>query len=177
MYPPPQTGSFSTYMASQPTFSVQVLPPDGTPQNERCTCQGTCEYCARNSIDNATPNDSVSTVRSNQLHSSHPHSSPENPPPFHPGSAFDISLTHHTTSQANLQPRIPLNKPPEVETLLYSHLSLVPLLLWIPRNSKLLPCNLTPEHAYSCMGLFFISNLCVSYRYLALTTIDRILAA
>ncbi|KAG8221190.1 hypothetical protein J3R82DRAFT_2755 [Butyriboletus roseoflavus] len=158
---PPQTGLFPTRVASQPTFSARILPSDATPQNERCTCQGTCEYYVRGRSPShtATPNDSVSTVHSTQLYPSHPLPPAENPPPFNPCSAFDGSLTHHTTFQATFQPRIPFNKPPEVETLLNSHLRLIPLLLWIPHDSGLAPCNLPPEYAFSCMGLFFISDL------------------
>ncbi|KAH0836906.1 hypothetical protein J3R83DRAFT_8721 [Lanmaoa asiatica] len=159
---PPRTGLFPAYVTvSTPpaTFSTQILPSDDTPQYERYTCHSTCERHARGGSPtrNATQNDSVSTVRSTQLFLSHPFSPPENMVPSHP--AFNGSPTHHMTFQANFQPLIPLNKPPEVETLQDCHLRFIPLLLWMPHGSGLVPCNLPPEYAYLCMGLFFISDL------------------
>ena len=148
-----------------------MVPSDDIPQDEQYACQGTRESYAgsRGPIHDTTQNDSVLAVGSAQPYPSSPLSPPENPPSPHPR---PVSLTHH-----NFQPRIPLNKPPEVETLLNSHLCFIPLLLWISHGSGLAPRMLPPEHAYSCMGFFFISDLRVSYKYLILIAIDGPLAA
>lgn len=175
-YLPP--GLFPTYMTPLPTFSTQMLSSDGTPQDERYTCQDTRESYARgkSQIHGITQNDSLSGVRSAQLYPSNPLSSPKDLPSSHTCPASNGSLSHHMTSQPNSQPRIPRSKPPEVETLLNSHLCFIPLLLWIPHDSGLVRYNLPPEYAYLCMGLFFISDLSVSYRYLTPTAIEKMLA-
>jgi hypothetical protein len=156
-----------------------MLPSDGTPQDERYTCQDTREsYAQRMSqIHSATQNNSLLGAPSTQLYPSNPPPSPKDLPSSHTHPAFNGALVHHTTSQPSSQLRIPLSKPPEVETLLNSHLRSIPLLLWIPHDSRLVPCSLPPEYAYLCMGLFFISDLRVSYRYLTPTAIDKVLAA
>ncbi|KAG9308048.1 hypothetical protein JVU11DRAFT_12615 [Chiua virens] len=96
-------------------------------------------------MHNATQDDSVpaSTDRSSQLY---------------PYPTSDGSLTP-LTPLASFQPCIPLSKPPEVETLLNSQLHFIPLLLWVQRDSVLVPCHLSPEYEYSCMGFFFVSDL------------------
>lgn len=174
----PRIELFPTYVLL-PAFSTQMLHSDGTPQDERCACQGTRESCARgrSQIHCVTQNDSLSGVRSTQLCPSDPLFPPENLPSSLPCPAFSGSLSLHAASQRSSQPRIPLNKPPEVETLLNSQLHFIPLLLWIPHDSELVSCNLPTEYAYLCMGLFFISDLRVSYRYLTPTAIDTLLAA
>lgn len=148
-----------------------MLPSDDIPRDEEYACQGTRESYAgsRGPIHGATQDDSMLAVRSDQPCPSSPLSPPKSPPSPHPR---PVSLTHHTTSQHNFRPRIPLNKPPEVETLLNSQLCFIPLLLWISHGSGLAPRGLPLEHAYSCMGLFFISDLHVSYRCLILTAIE-----
>ncbi|KAG6381858.1 hypothetical protein JVT61DRAFT_472 [Boletus reticuloceps] len=127
--------------SSAPTSSTQLLDSNGIPLDEP--------------IHRAVQNDPVSTARSAQLCPSNLPCPPENVPPSYPCLALNGSLTPNTTSP----PRIPLNKPPDVETLLSSHRHSIPLLLWVSHDSGLVPCNLPPEYAYSCMGLFFISDL------------------
>jgi hypothetical protein len=46
----------------------------------------------------------------------------------------------------------------------------VPLLVFTSRESGLLPVQLPPEYAYCCLGLFFISDLNVSYLLVLLVT-------
>ena len=125
-------------------------------------------------MHSAVPDDLVSLDCETQVSPSHPPSPPENSPPSHPCPAFDATHTHHTIPQADFQSRIPLDKPPEVETLLNSQLRFIPLLLWISRDSELVPYKLPPEYVYLCLGLFFISDLHVSCGHLTLTAIDKI---
>ncbi|KAG1747776.1 uncharacterized protein EDB91DRAFT_1114795 [Suillus paluster] len=58
-----------------------------------------------------------------------------------------------------IQPQVPAQKPSEIETLVQCHMHKVPLLVFVSRESGLLPRQLPPEYAYSCLGLFFISDM------------------
>lgn len=163
-----------TASAPLPKSSTQILPLDGTPQ-----FQDTRESYAREGslVQSPTPNESELAGRSTESCTSSLSTPPNTPPPSHPCLALNGSLSHDATSQPDIQPQVPLSKPPEVETLLDSRLHCIPILLWIRRDSKLAPCKIPLEYAYLCMGYFFISDLRVSYRYLTPTVIDRILAA
>ncbi|KAF8141332.1 hypothetical protein EV363DRAFT_1391802 [Boletus edulis] len=141
-----EIGLSPTYVTvSAPTFSTPLLASNGIPLDEP--------------VHMAVQNDPASTARSAQPCPSDLPCPPENVPPSYPYLALNGSLTPDTTSPPAFQPRIPLNKPPDVETLLNSHHHSIPLLLWVSHDSGLVPCNLPPEYAYSCMGLFFISDL------------------
>lgn len=58
-----------------------------------------------------------------------------------------------------IQPRIPEQRPTEIETLDQCRMDKIPLLVFISRESGLLPVQLPPEYACCCLGLFFISDL------------------
>ncbi|KAF8550734.1 hypothetical protein OG21DRAFT_1513652 [Imleria badia] len=153
-YLPPGIGfppTHATVSAALPAFNTQMLPSDGTPQY-----QGARESYAggRSPIHSATQNNSGSAVRPTESCPSNLFSPPDNPPPSPSFLSLNGSLNHHMTSQ-----RVPLNKPPEVETLLNSCLHSIPLLLWIRHDSELVPCSIPPAYAYLCMGFFFISDL------------------
>ena len=138
-------------------------------------CQDTCVSYAKgmNVIHGATCNGSILAA----LYPCDPLLPPENLLLFQPHITYNGSPTHHTAFELGVQPCIPLNKPLEVETLLNSKIHFVPLLLWLSHSSGLVLCNLPQEYAYLCMELFFISELCMSFRYLTLAITDRMDAA
>lgn len=167
----PGTGLFPTPMGvSASTFDGRLLPSDRAPQYERCTHEPHTRETSP--ISNTAQDNLVSTIGSAQPYPSCLLPPPENSQPSHPLPAFNGSHNHQTDPQ----PPIPLCKPPEMDTLMDSHIRFVPLLLWIAHDSDLVPCNPPPEYLYLCMGLFFISNLRVSHRYLILAATDRIVA-
>lgn len=66
------------------------------------------------------------------------------------------------TPQFQLQipePQIPEQRPFEIETLDQCRMDNTPLLVFVSRESGLLPLQLPPEYACSCLGLFVISDL------------------
>ena len=148
-----------------------MLPWNDTTQDERDTRQDTRASYAEgmSAIHGATCNGSISAA----LYPCDPLLPTENSLLSQPRIAYNGSPTHHTAFELGVQPRIPLNKPPEVETLLNSKIHFIPLLLWLSHGSGLVPCNLPQEYAYLCMGLFFISELRVSFRYLTPAITDR----
>ncbi|KAG0704566.1 hypothetical protein DFH29DRAFT_910904 [Suillus ampliporus] len=69
------------------------------------------------------------------------------------------TLAVSLSTTPKIQPRMPEQKPSEIETLVQCRMHKVPLLIFVSRESGLLPRQLPPEYACSCLGLFFISDL------------------
>ncbi|KAF9224259.1 hypothetical protein BS17DRAFT_105572 [Gyrodon lividus] len=61
--------------------------------------------------------------------------------------------------RVRLPQSVPLIQPPDIQTLLDSRARLAPLLIWLSRDCKLMPCTTSPDCTYSCLGFFFIANL------------------
>lgn len=75
-----------------------------------------------------------------------------------------------SSSTPQIQPRIPEQRPFEIETLDQCRMDKTPLLVFISRESGLLPVQLPLEYACCCLGLFFISDLNVSSSLVLLVT-------
>ena len=68
------------------------------------------------------------------------------------------------SSTSIIQPfRLPVQKPPEIETLVQSRACSVPLLVFASQESGLLPRPLSAEYACVCLGFFFISDIKVCF--------------
>jgi hypothetical protein len=75
-----------------------------------------------------------------------------------------------SSATLQIQPRIPEQRPYEIETLDQCRMDNTPLLVFVSRESRLLPLQLPPEHACCCLGLFVISALNVSSLLVLLVT-------
>lgn len=64
-----------------------------------------------------------------------------------------------SSSAPQIQTRIPEQRPSEIETLDQCRMDQTPLLVFVSRESGLLPLQLAPEYACCCLGLFVISDL------------------
>lgn len=64
-----------------------------------------------------------------------------------------------SSATPQIQPRIPEQRPSEIETLDQCRMDKTPLLVFVSRESGLLPLQLPPEYACCCLGLFVISDL------------------
>ncbi|KAG1845900.1 hypothetical protein DFJ58DRAFT_800196 [Suillus subalutaceus] len=64
-----------------------------------------------------------------------------------------------SSATPQIQPQIPEQRPSEIETLDQCRMDKTPLLVFISRESGLLPLQLPPEYACCCLGLFVISDL------------------
>lgn len=64
-----------------------------------------------------------------------------------------------SSATPQIQPRMPEQRPSEIEILDQDRVDKNPLLVFISRESGLLPRHLPPEYACCCLGLFFISDL------------------
>lgn len=64
-----------------------------------------------------------------------------------------------SSATPQIQPRIPEQRPSEIETLDQCRMDKTPLLVFVSRDSGLLPVQLPPEYACCCLGLFIISDL------------------
>ncbi|KAG1897170.1 uncharacterized protein F5891DRAFT_1050741 [Suillus fuscotomentosus] len=64
-----------------------------------------------------------------------------------------------SSSAPRIQPRVPEQRPSEIETLDQCRMDQTPLLVFVSRESGLLPLQLAPEYACCCLGLFVISDL------------------
>ena len=53
----------------------------------------------------------------------------------------------------------PTQRPPEIQALFDAKELLIPVLIWCSSTSHISPCATHSEHAYSCLGYFFISEL------------------
>ncbi|KAG2346028.1 hypothetical protein BDR05DRAFT_960339 [Suillus weaverae] len=69
------------------------------------------------------------------------------------------TLAESSSATPQIQPQIPEQKPSEIETLDQCRMDKTPLLVFVSRESGLLPLQLPPEYACCCLGLFVISDL------------------
>ncbi|KAG2141857.1 hypothetical protein DEU56DRAFT_268405 [Suillus clintonianus] len=69
----------------------------------------------------------------------------------------ETAVSSSTTPK--IQPRMPGPRPSEIEALDQCLMKKDPLLVFVSRESGLLPHQLPPEYTYCCLGLFFISDL------------------
>lgn len=102
------------------------------------------------------------TMAASQLSTSAPVPVLNSPSPTILSPSLVLELDTPTVSSSatlQIQPRIPEQRPYEIETLDQCRMDNTPLLVFVSRESRLLPLQLPPEHACCCLGLFVISAL------------------
>lgn len=95
-------------------------------------------------------------------------------PPVLPPCPALQSYTPVVSPSATPTARLPVQKPPEIETLVQYRECNIPLLVFVSQKSGLLPQRLPVEYACVCLGFFFISDMKVSFPLviLLLTFVD-----
>src|ERR1700733_15476898 len=76
--------------------------------------------------------------------------------------------THHSFKKS-LDQRIPRKIPPELEALIGSHASGMPVVIIMSQNCRLLPVRLPADYGQSYLGLFNVIEADVSLRLFFLT--------
>ncbi|KAL4065739.1 hypothetical protein V8B97DRAFT_1982678, partial [Scleroderma yunnanense] len=82
-----------------------------------------------------------------------------------PGEQTEMLLPASSVEAGNVEPSrppsatAPIQRPPDIEVLFQAKALLVPVLIWCSGASHISPCLPSSEHAYACLGYFFISAL------------------